>query len=138
VACSRTGCRRSEPVLADTLAELEVPFAVLTTGLEHALDHLPGLHGAPRLIKPFNPWLLHRTTSVLHQSDLRRKITATDRRISEGRMRLAQQIRLLERLEAAGTPTALADSLLREITRTLKIMQASRAILHRQLEAYDT
>ena len=115
-----------------------VPFAVLTTGLEHALDRLPGLRGAPRLIKPFNPWLLHRTTSALHQSDLRSKIAATDRRISEGRMRLAQQIRLIERLEAAGTPTVLADSLRHEITRTLKIMQASRAILRRQLEAYDT
>ena len=124
--------------LADTLAGLEVPFAVLATGLEHALDRLPGLHGAPRLIKPFNPWLLHRTTSVLHQIDLRSKITATDRRISEGRMRLAQQIRLIERLEAAGTPTALANSLLHEITRTLKIMRASRAILRRQLEADDT
>ena len=115
-----------------------MPFAVLTTGLEHSLDRLPGLRGAPRLIKPFNPWLLHRTTSVLHQSDLRSKIAATDRRISEGRMRLAQQIRLIERLEAAGTPRVLADSLLHEITRTLKIMQASRAILRRQLEVYDT
>ena len=31
--------------LADTLAQLEVPFAVLATGLEHALDRLPGLRG---------------------------------------------------------------------------------------------
>ena len=87
---------------------------------------------------PSTRGLLRRTTSALHQSDLRSKIAATDRRISEGRMRLAQQIRLIERLEAVGTPTVLADSLRHEITRTLKIMQARRAILRQQLEAYDT
>ena len=53
-------------------------------------------------------------------------------------MRLAQQICLIERLEAAGTHTVLANSLLHEITRTLKIMRASRAILRQQLEAYGT
>ena len=124
--------------LADTLARLEVPFALLATGLEHALDRFPGLRGAPRLTKPFSLGDLHQAASVLHQIDLCSKIAATDRRISEGRMRLAQQIRLIERLEAAGTHTVLANSLLHEIARTLKIMRASRAILRQQLEAYGT
>jgi CheY-like chemotaxis protein len=125
--------------LAEALTRLQLPFAVLATGLEHrALDRLSVLREAPRLTKPFSLGDLHQAASVLHQIDLCSKIAATDRRISEGRMRLAQQIRLIERLEAVGTPTVLTDSLLHEITRTLKIMQASRAILHRQLEAYDT
>ena len=92
---------------------------------------------APRLAKPFNPRKLHRTASALHQADLRSKIMATDRWISEGRVRLARQIRMIERLEAAGTRTDLANSLLREIGRALRTMQASRTILCQQLETYQ-
>ena len=125
--------------LAEALTRLQLPFAVLATGLEHrALDRLSVLREAPRLTKPFSLGDLHQAASVLHQIDLCSKIAATDRRISEGRMRLAQQIRLIERLEAAGTHTVLANSLLHEIARTLKIMRASRAILRQQLEAYGT
>ena len=124
--------------LAETLTRLEVPFAVLATGLDKgALDRLPVLHKAPRLAKPFNSRKLHRTASALHQADLRRKIAATDRRIGEGRVRLARQIRLIERLEAAGTRTDLANSLLREIGRALRTMRASRTILCQQLETYQ-
>ena len=124
--------------LAETLTRLEVPFAVLATGLDKgALACLPVLHKAPRLTKPFNSRKLHRTASALHQVDLRRKIAATDRRIGEGRVRLARQIRLIERLEAAGTRTDLANSLLREIGRALRTMRASRTILCQQLETYQ-
>jgi CheY-like chemotaxis protein len=124
--------------LTDSLARLEVPFAVLATGLEHpALYRLPLLRAAPRLIKPFNPWNLHQTASVLHQISLRSKLVAADRRIKEGQARLTQQIRLIERLESTGTPTTLANSLLHEIARTLRIMRASRSILRQQLESYD-
>ena len=52
-------------------------------------------------------------------------------------MSLAQQIRLIERLEAAGTPTNLAASLVREMGRALRIMRASRTILCQQLETYQ-
>jgi two-component system, response regulator PdtaR len=125
-------------LLAEMLIRLNVPFAVLTTGLEHpALDRLSLLREAPRLSIPFNPRKLHQTASALHHADLRRKIVATDGRISEGRVRLAQQIRLIEQLEAAGTPTAPADSLLHEIGRALRTMRASRTILCQQLETYQ-
>jgi hypothetical protein len=92
---------------------------------------------APLSTKPCNRWNLHRAASVLHQTDLRGKIAATDRRIGEGRVRLAQQIRLIERLEAAGTPATLANTLLREIGRALRTMRASRTILGQQLETYQ-
>jgi CheY-like chemotaxis protein len=125
--------------LTDSLVRLEVPFAVLATGLEEhfALYRLPLLRAAPRLIKPFNPWNLHQTASVLHQISLRSKLAAADRRIKEGQACLTQQIRLIERLESTGTPTTLANSLLHEIARTLRIMRASRSILRQQLESYD-
>ena len=78
--------------LAEALTRLQLPFAVLATGLEHrALDRLSVLREAPRLTKPFSLGDLHQAASVLHQIDLCSKIAATDRRISEGRMRLAQQ-----------------------------------------------
>src|SRR4051794_59190 len=112
-------------LLADILARLEVPFAVLATGLEQSMvDRVAMLREAPRLIKPFNPWNLHQTASLLHQIDLRSKLAATDHRISAGQARLAQQIRLIERLEAAGTHTVLANSLLHEIARALRAMRA--------------
>ena len=95
------------------------------------------LREALRLAKLFDPLELHRTASALHQIDLRSRIAAADRRISEGRMRLAKQVRLIERLEAAGTRTDLANSLLREIGRALRTMQASRTILCQQLETYQ-
>jgi hypothetical protein len=54
-----------------------------------------------------------------------------------GKARLAQQIRLIERLEAAGTRTDLANSLLHEIGQALRTMRASRTILCQQLETYQ-
>jgi CheY-like chemotaxis protein len=124
--------------LAQTLIRLEVPFAVLAPSLEHpGRDRLPVLRDAPHLSKPWQRWNLHREASALHRTDLHRKILATDRRIGAGRMRLAQQIRLIERLEAVGTRTDLAASLVREMGRALRIMRASRTILCQQLETYQ-
>jgi CheY-like chemotaxis protein len=120
--------------ITETLIRLEVPFAV--TGMEDADLDRPVLREALRLAKPFDPLELHRTASALHQIDLRSRIAAADRRISEGRMRLAKQVRLIERLEAAGTPVAMADSLLREIGRTLRIIRVSRSLLCQQLKVY--
>ena len=138
VLCNANLPARSLVPFAETLTHLEVPFAVLATGRDDpVLDRLPLLRDALRLTKPCNRGNLYRTACALHQVDLRSKILATDRRISEGRVRLAQQVRLIEQLEAAGTHTALADVLLHEIGRALCIMRASRMILCQQLETYQ-
>jgi CheY-like chemotaxis protein len=124
-------------MLTRALTGLEVPLAVLVAGRRSdACGDLPGLYAVPRIPKPYTVRGLRRVTSQLHRADLCRKIAAADRRISDGRRRLADQIRLLERLESAKSSTTLATALLRELASALRVMQASRTILSQQLDAY--
>ena len=123
--------------LAESLAKIEVPFALLATGKEgSALDTMPALRRVPRIVRPFGPNVVYRVARALHRDDLRAKITATDRRIGEGRARLARQIRLVERLEALGVKHGTATALAREFALALRVMRASRTIFAQQLEAY--
>jgi len=124
-------------IVTRALTGLDVPFAVLVAGpWSGAQSNLPGFYAVPRIPKPYSVRGLRRVTGQLHRADLCRKIAAADRRISDGRRRLADQIRLLERLESAKSSTTLATALLREFASALRVMQASRTILSQQLDAY--
>ena len=52
-------------------------------------------------------------------------------------MRVAEQLRLVEKLAAAGTSTVLAESLLNNMTRGLRLLRTSRTLLTGQLGELD-
>jgi DNA-binding response OmpR family regulator len=123
--------------LAACLDKHEVPFALLTVGSGcHVPDRVEVLQHRPRLDRPFHPPSLHAAASALYRTDLRNRVISADQQIEWGRLRLARQLRLIERLAAAGRDTTTADALAREFGRLLQTMRASRRILAAQLEHY--
>jgi hypothetical protein len=124
--------------LAACLDRSRVPFALLAVCAEGAtLDRIECVRDRPRLTRPYHGPSLHAVAVALYRADLRAKIEEADRHLVEGRSRLARQLRLIERLEAAGQDTALANALAREYGRLLRMMRASRALLGRRLDNFS-
>jgi len=116
--------------LADCLTGHDVPFVLLAVGSGRGTwDQLDSLRERPRLTRPFHPPSLKQAVNSLYRDDLANKLAWMDRHLAEGRRRLAQQLRLVERLNAAGQDATLADSMGREYGRLLQTMRATREIL---------
>ena len=125
-------------LLGNVLASLMVPFGVVATGSDHVLLRRNSLlREAPRLHKPFNSADLHKAASDLYRADLQQKIAQADDRIAGGTVRVAEQLRLVEKLAAAGTSTVLAESLLNNMTRGLRLLRTSRTLMTGQLGELD-
>jgi two-component system, response regulator PdtaR len=124
-------------LLANVLASIHVPFGVVATGYETAaLARDSVLRAAPRLTEPWDAASLHQLTRSLYRSDLELKISHADQRIAAGTRRLAEQVRRVEKLEATGDyESLLAQALLTEMARALRLMRTGRALLAERLEA---
>jgi CheY-like chemotaxis protein len=121
--------------VAKALAGSGVPFAVLATGHEGGpLDHRL-LREAPRLEKPYRGSELRRSVHRLQLTSLGMRLAQVEQRIAEGRARLTQQLRLVERLERGGYDTGLAQAILREIGRGVRLLRQRRALLLREVRA---
>ena len=97
------------------------------------LDRHPRLNNRPRIHRPYHGPALHAVSRNLYGDSLARKIVKADRLIADGKVRLARQIALIERLAAAGHNTSTADALAREYGRALKVMRAGRDLLVQRL-----
>jgi CheY-like chemotaxis protein len=123
--------------VAECLASKEVPFAVLTFGApSEPLDRSGALRDRPRIDRPFDAPTLHAATSALYQQRVRTLIGNADRRIAEGRQRLADQLKRIERMAAAGYDTNAADASAREYGRVLQTRRSTRRVLARQLDSF--
>jgi CheY-like chemotaxis protein len=90
------------------LNRFRVPIAFLTMGGESdALDRVRDLRARPRVDRPFHAPTVFRTALELYRQDLEDKIARADQRIAEGRRRLGDQLRRMERSGAAPRPGTL-------------------------------
>ena len=120
--------------VAKALAAEAVPFAVLATGSEDGrIAEHPLLRDALQLLKPYRATDLRQSVRGLLRADLEARLMAAERRIAEGRERIARQARLVRRFAAGGHDTALAEKLLREMARSLRLMRAHREQIRRAL-----
>ena len=60
-----------------------------------------------------------------------------DRRIAEGKECLARQLKLVERMAAAGHDTGSAERLAREYGRLLRTVRSSRELLVQRLDSFS-
>jgi AmiR/NasT family two-component response regulator len=129
--------RAGLPELAGCLARRGVPFALLAVGRDgRDLDRIAGLAGRPHLARPFHAPSLRAVAGALYRADLEARVADADRHLEQGRARLARQLRLVERLAAAGADTAPAEGLAREYGRLLRTLRGSRALLGRRLDRF--
>lgn len=123
--------------IAECLDHKEVPFGILTFGARSTLlGHSKALRDRPKIDRPFHAPTLHATASVLYRQWLHAAIANSDRHIAQGQQRLANQLKLIERLAGRGADTTLADGLAREYGRTLQAMRTTRRILAKQLDSF--
>ena len=115
----------------------QIAFALLAIGPANTLlDQSKTLRSRPRVRRPFHAPALHAAMCGLYQDNLSRTIATADRRIAQGQLRLANQLRLIEELAAKGQETEQAHALAREFGRLLQTMRTSRGRLARRLETF--
>jgi hypothetical protein len=123
-----------EPVTA-FLARNQVPFAILAMGPEaRVLDRSEALRDRPRIQRPFHGPTLQATAGSLCRQGLCSALENADRNLAEGRLRLARQVKLVERMAAAGQDTTAVEALAREYGRLLKTMRTSRRLLAQRMD----
>ena len=125
-----------EPITA-YLSRHEVPFALMAVGAEaRVLEQVESLRDYPRLLRPLDAGSLHATASALYQEHLRMAIASADRHIARDRLRLLNQLKLIEHLAAAGQDTTAADALAQRSRRLMATMRTTRLLLARRMEIF--